>query len=136
MLEADRELALSRFSAPEMMANTLVHPSRPIENPRDAKGAMYVLALKDGQEFPELPQGAQSVERIDPQRVCVTVNLDYAPIAPEQEIADQRFAKPSSTADAADPAIIDLTERALRGIPEDPAARAERCACFCASLHR
>mgnify|MGYP000624752164 CR=1 FL=1 len=29
-------------------------------------------------------EGAQRVERIDPKRVRVTVDLDYAPIAPEQ----------------------------------------------------
>ena len=131
MLEADRELALSRFSAPEMMANTLVHPSRPIENPRDCRRAVYVLSLKDGQAMPDLPQGgAQSVERIDAKRVRVTVDLMDAAAAPKQDTADRRFIEPSSTADAADPAIVELTERALRGIPDDPVARAEALRVF------
>lgn len=131
MLESERELALSNFSAPEMMANTLVHPSRPIENPRAAQRAMYVLSLKDGKEMPELPQGAaQSVERIDPQHVRVTVNLAYSPIASPEDIADQRFRQPSSTADSADPAIIELSRRALNGIPDDPAIRAEALRVF------
>jgi hypothetical protein len=131
MLEADKELALSRFSAPELMANTLVHPSRPIENPRDVKRAMYILSLKDGQVFPELPQGgAQSVERLDPQRVRVTVNLDHMPVAPQADIDDKRYIESSSTADAADPAIVELVRKALRGIPDDPGARAEALRVF------
>lgn len=131
MLESERELALTNFTAPEMMANTLVHPSRPIEKPRDAKRAMYVLSLKDGAEMPELPQGAaQTVERIDAKRVRVTVNLDHMPIAPPEDVADARFREASSTADSADPAIVEITRRALKGIPDDPSIRAEALRVF------
>lgn len=131
MLESDRELALSGFSAPEIMASTLVRPSRPIENPRDAKRAMYVLSLADDAAFPELPQGGgQLVERIDERSVRVTVNLDYMPLADAGDIADQKFVGASSTVDSRDPAIVALAARALEGIPHGAAARAEALRVF------
>ncbi len=131
MLEAERDLALSNFSAPEMMAGTLVRPSRPIDDPRDTKRAMYVLSLIDGEPMPDLPTvAAQRVERIDANRVRVTVNVDYTPVAPAHEVADRRYIDPSTAADAADPAIINLAKRALEGVPADPAKRAEALRIF------
>ncbi len=131
MLEADRELALSNFSAPEIMASTLVHPDQPIDNPRDARRAEFILTRSDNGDMPDLPSdAAQTATRIDRRSVRVVVNLDSAARAPEPDALDQRYTDPSTTADSADPDLIELTTLALTGVPDDPRARADALRAF------
>ncbi len=131
MLEADKELALSNFSAPELMASTLVHPDKPIDNPRDARRAEFLLSRSDAGDMPDLPSdAAQTATRIDRQTIRVVVNLDNAPLAPAQDALDHRYTDPSTTADSADPALIELTNRALTDIPDDPRAKADALRAF------
>lgn len=55
VLQADKALALSELTPAEMMAQTFVVPSRPIDNPRALIGAIYQLKTKDGRALPSLP---------------------------------------------------------------------------------
>lgn len=75
MLASEKEAALSEFSPPEMMANTLVKPEgKRIERPREVKRGVYILSLNDGTDMPDLPSvGAQIAERLGPGRVQVEV---------------------------------------------------------------
>lgn len=61
VMKADKALALSELAPAEMMAQTFVVPSRPIERPRELKRAVYRLHTKNGDAMPELPtEGSQS----------------------------------------------------------------------------
>lgn len=131
MLAADRELAMSKFDAPELMAGTLVQPNRAIDNPRAAKRAAYVLSLAQEGEIQELPSAAaQKVERLDARRLRVTVDVARAPAAPEGDVEDARYRDASTMADSDDPAIKRLARAALEGIPNDPAMQAEALRVF------
>ncbi|MEM6853930.1 MAG: transglutaminase-like domain-containing protein [Planctomycetota bacterium] len=64
VLQADKALALSELTPAEMMAQTFVVPSRPIERPRELVRGVYHLQTVDGKAFPDLPTtGAQVVLR-------------------------------------------------------------------------
>lgn len=57
VLKADQALALSELTPAEMMAQTFIVPSRPIDRPRELKRANYVLRFKDkagGVSLPDL----------------------------------------------------------------------------------
>ncbi|MEM9419763.1 MAG: transglutaminase-like domain-containing protein [Planctomycetota bacterium] len=63
VLQADKALALSELTPAEMMAQTFVVPSRPIDRPRELRWAVYRLKTLDGQviSLPEVPmQWAQT----------------------------------------------------------------------------
>jgi len=69
---ADKDLALSKLNAPELMVSTLVKPDKAIPNARTSKRAVYELTL-DGKKI-DVEQGAgQTVERLSDERVRVTV---------------------------------------------------------------
>jgi len=60
VMQADKELALSKLTPAEMMAQTFVVPSRKIQRPRELKRAVYRLRTKNGKPLPKLPTlGAQ-----------------------------------------------------------------------------
>lgn len=66
VLQADQALALSELTPAEMMAQTFVVPSRPIDRPRELIRGVYRLSTIDGRVFPDLPTtGAQSVQRVN-----------------------------------------------------------------------
>ncbi|MEM1027338.1 MAG: transglutaminase-like domain-containing protein [Planctomycetota bacterium] len=58
VLQADKALALSELTPAEMMAQTFVVPSRPIERPRELIRAKYQLKTKDGRALPHIPEVA------------------------------------------------------------------------------
>lgn len=131
VLASEKEVALSDVEPAEMMASTLVRPDRPIAQPRGLRIAVFTLSLPDG-ELPDIPtQGAQRAERIDARTVRVHVDIDDVAPAPDAEIADESFRRPSSAIDSADPEVLRLAKTALAqgagivaGAPDD-SARAE-----------
>ena len=58
VLLADEQLARSEVDPPEMMASTLIHPDRTIEQPRLLRSAIYELSIK----------AEQSIRSLDPPR--------------------------------------------------------------------
>ncbi|MEC9373657.1 MAG: transglutaminase-like domain-containing protein [Planctomycetota bacterium] len=128
IIASEKELALSPLEPAEIMANTLVKPDRPIQRPRHTTTAVYRLSVPDG-DMPEIPtQGPQRAERIDDRAVRLTVDINNPAVAPDAD--DPRWLDASSMIDAEDDSIVELTRRALRGAPADPAARAERLRAF------
>jgi len=121
MVAADEKLAKARRPAPELLAQTLIRPDRPLRQPRDLRRASFVLRVGDG-ELGDLPDTAvQQVDRLGDRAVRVTVDLD-AP-RPTTDAAPELVH--SSFADGTDPRIRRLAEQALRDADDEPAVRAE-----------
>lgn len=129
LLAADRDVALSAFDPPEMMARTLVAPTGvPIGDARSTNRATYVLALPEGDPsaLSHVPDaGAQRVERIDERRVRVRVEAGRSSEAPAEAARHPRYIEPSTMIDAEDPAVKAITERALEGVAAGDRERAE-----------
>jgi transglutaminase-like putative cysteine protease len=103
MLATEREVALSPWDGPELMARTLVEPSRRIERPREAARASYVVRVREG-ELPDLPTtGSQRFERIDARSGRVVVTRE--PIARGDERASAETLSPSVMISSDDPVI-------------------------------
>ncbi|MEO1130059.1 MAG: transglutaminase-like domain-containing protein [Planctomycetota bacterium] len=136
IIASDKALATAEFDAPELMANTLVRPSRIIDNPRASRRATYVLRTSSDR-MPDLPStGAQRVERIDERSLRLRVDVDRPLPATAEEIDDARYSDATAMVDAEDPEIIALTERATASVGPDPMARARAIEVFVASYVR
>lgn len=123
MIAADRELALSKVDAPEMMTRMFISPGREIPGARTLDRATYLLSVPDG-ELAEIPEtGSQKVERVDERTARVTVNARVFTAAGEVDTA--AYTASSSMLDTTDEVVRELTERALDGVGADKAARAE-----------
>ncbi|MBL0869004.1 MAG: transglutaminase domain-containing protein [Phycisphaerales bacterium] len=69
---ADKDLALSKLNAPELMVSTLVRPDKAIPNARTSTRAVYELSIDGGKV--DVEQGAgQTVERLSESRIRVVV---------------------------------------------------------------
>ena len=109
VLLADRDLALSPLTPTEMIANTLVTPDRPIDDPRGLRRARYALRSVDGRAMALPDVAAQSVTRRGPGAVEVAIDLDAAPGAAEAPGAELLAASPMLN--HADPDIARLGAR-------------------------
>ncbi len=113
VLAADRAVATSEFDAPELMASTLVKPSRAIENARESTRGVYVLRVPDG-KMPELVSGGgQQHTQIDDQSTRVEIAWRNPSLS--RGINFERYLAATSAADKDDPEIIRLVKEALRG---------------------
>jgi transglutaminase-like putative cysteine protease len=122
VLLSEREIALSPVEPVELVASTLVTPNRPIERPRAAMKARYLLK---GAGLPELPHtSAQWSERFGDEE-HVTVDVRRRSEARPEDLEDPKYREPTGAVDAADPAIVALTEQALDGVGGSDAERAE-----------
>lgn len=125
ILAADRDLARMPVDAPELMARTFVEPSRAIARPRTATRAVYTLSVPEG-ELPDLPTtGAQTVERLDAQSARVEVDVASEARADDGEIGAAALLGRSAMLEVDDPAVSELTRRALARNPEGAGGRAE-----------
>lgn len=121
---ADRELALSKVDAPELLLSTLVKPDRRIRSPRSVTSATYRLSLKDG-KMPSIPSGSgQTVSHEADGSVRVTVNAAGAGGADDDQAVEAQ-SLPSAMVTSDDPELKRLVERALDGAGEGIAERAE-----------
>jgi hypothetical protein len=128
LLASEKELALSPFDPPELMANTLVTPTGvKIEDARRAKRASYVLSLGDGDAgaLELVPgAGAQRMERLGERRVRVTIEAGRSSPA-VADAKDQRFTAASTMIDSDDPMVKQLAMDVLGRIKGDARQRAE-----------
>jgi len=124
MVMTDQATAMVRGQAPELMVQTLIRPNRPIDQPRRARTASYLLTVTSEGTLPSLPTtSTQTVELLETNRARVTVDM-RSPSAAEV-VDDTVFLASSSLLDLDDPELIALTERSLDRAGEDPVRRAE-----------
>jgi transglutaminase-like putative cysteine protease len=115
MLLAEKELALADVEPAELLVSTLVTPDRPIENPRAARSASYILRTVDS-AMPDLPAwGTQTTQRINEGAVRVLVSTSLAGDRATQT-ERQEALRPSVMIDSDDDEISALAERATRDI--------------------
>lgn len=113
VLRSEKEFALAKLDAPELMASVLVHPDKPIPNPRTVRRGVYTLR-STGEALPDIPSMAsQRFERIDATSGRLTVDIDDLGAGTEADIADPRLTRASSAADINDPEIRALVDNAL-----------------------
>lgn len=127
MIAADKDLALSKVDAPELMKSTLVKPDRAIPDPRHLRRAVFLLSVDDGGDLGTIVSGAAQTAVIARPRdqVRVTVDLDANPVA-RVSPADQERALASSTlVTSNDQQVKDLVAKIDRAANPTPAARAE-----------
>lgn len=120
---ADRDIALSRLDAPELLVSTLVRPDRRIKNPRAVTSATYVLSVKDG-PFPPIPSGGtQTVTPDGGSRMIVAVDSSSVSADHDQPTPQQQRASAMVTSD--DPRVKELAAKAAAKAGPDKSARAE-----------
>lgn len=120
----DQATAMVRGEAPELMVETLVRPDRPINQPRRARSASYLLTVTAEGKLPDLPgTSTQSVELLETDRARVVVDLHRQSAAVVQDRAP--FLASSSLLDLDDPVLVTLVDRSLARTSDEPAARAE-----------
>ena len=122
-IAADRELALAKISAPELMVSTFITPDKPISGARTLKRATFLLSIPDGQIDLPPNTGSQRAERIDER--TVRVNVDARTFEPAGKVDRAGYLASTSMLDTTDPLIIELRDRALDGVRKDSLARAE-----------
>lgn len=121
MVAADEALARSGLNPPEMMVNTLIRPSRPIDGARTARRAVYILRSEEGEMSTPPNTGSQRVEAEDGGGWRVTVHAagrgDAEAAAPGPELLQA-----SATLDHEHEAVRGLVGEALAGVAGDASA--------------
>lgn len=121
-LLADEQLATMPFDPPELMANLLIKPSKPLANPRQQRRAVYELTLdrggEDGAALELLRAGAQRVVFGDRDTAKVIVDLDD-PANPAGDTPTDDDRRATRILDAGDEKIQALTVEALTDMPDD-----------------
>lgn len=111
--------------AAEMMVSTFVKPDRPIANARGTTRSTLLLSASSG-DLPDLPSvGSQRFERLDTRSGRLTISVAEPQAATDAEAADPSFLAASAMVDAKDPKLVELTQKALQGVPDEPRAKAE-----------
>ncbi len=97
---------------PEMMASTLIKPSRAIKSARTCQQAVYEVKTPEG-KIPELPVGGyQTVVAIDEHTARVIVDLEAPGIADKKDATNAEFTGASALIDPTDEQIKKLVTRA------------------------
>lgn len=112
IIAADKELALSSYDAPELMANTFVEPEGDLPNPRQLRRAVYRLTLPDNFEDDLLRAGYQRVTWADERTALVVQDLDE-PVNPTDDEAKDGHLAATSMLDHADESVRKLVTDAL-----------------------
>jgi hypothetical protein len=134
MLLADKDLALAEFDAPEMLASSLIKPSKPIDRPRQLKRGVFDLVSKGlkqklGDTVPNA--GWQTTEWIDDDTLRVTIGSKAKPRGFDaakhtgrlpQDFAD--YLASTAVLNHKDPVVAKLADEAFRTAP--PGARVVR----------
>ncbi|MBL0927038.1 MAG: transglutaminase domain-containing protein [Phycisphaerales bacterium] len=123
---ADEALAKAPADPPELLVSTLVKPDGHITNPRTLVHARFRLSMTEG-DLPDLPsEGMQIFKRQSPRAGEVIIDMPRprpleAPPTPEQRA---RWLAATAAADAKDPEILALAQRATKDADADPLGRA------------
>lgn len=127
-LAADKDLAMSKLDAPELLESTTVTPTgKPIVQPRTLATATYVIRAKSG-VMPELePAVGQTFAKINDQQAMVTVDARGTEVVlPEAiESARKTYTAPNAMLRSDDAVIGDLIKAEPGLMKQEPAKRAE-----------
>lgn len=120
MIEADEQLAKAKVDPPKIMAQTLVHPDKPIVKPRETRSAIYRVTINNaGTASINMPRtGYQRVVWDDKTTAAVVLDLDQ-PVNAMDDLPTDADIDPSDMIDHDDEAVRELLELALEGLPED-----------------
>lgn len=122
---AEKNTALARGEAPELMLDTFIRPDRPIKSPRTTKRAVYTLAIRDG-AMPGLPDtGTQTVRVVDAARTSVAVAAREPRPAAAEDAENPAYLASSTTMNIDDARVRGLKDRAMGNHGGEPPARAE-----------
>jgi hypothetical protein len=119
-LAADKDLALSKLDAPELLESTTVTPTgKAIVNPRTLETATYVIRAKSG-AMPELDLAVgQTFRKIDDKSAEVTVDARGTVIVAAEQIEAERktYLTPNAMLRSDDAAITDLLKAVMQDEP-------------------
>ncbi len=120
MIEADEQLAKVKVDPPRIMAQTLVHPDKPIVKPRETRSAIYRVTINNAATATiNMPRtGYQRVVWDDKSTAAVVLDLGQ-PVNAMDDLPTDADIDPSDMIDYDDGAVRGLLERALEGLPED-----------------
>jgi transglutaminase-like putative cysteine protease len=125
---ASRERVLAEDGAPEILAQSLLRPDRPIRDPRHLRRAVYELTVdRDGLELPPT-HGHHAVE-VDGRRAKIEIDLDRPPHPADVGAEERaRYLRASGYVDHHHPAVRRLLEATPvpAGATEEETARALR----------
>lgn len=122
---SERQVALAALDPPEIMAQTLVVPDRPIAAPRTRRRGVFRLTADPGAHLSALETGAQTVQRLGPDSLRIEVDLDLTTPARAQEANDPALRAGSAMIATDDPTIRRLVAEALAGAGPAAEQRAE-----------
>lgn len=124
VLLADKDLALAKAEPPELLNSTMIRPDRPIERPRRAERATYIVSTT-GESLADLPSvGAQTATRVDERTVRVSVDRTRSSPAEPGEAGDAALLASSAMVTSGDAEVVRLAEQAAAG-KATPAEKAE-----------
>ncbi len=120
MIEADEQLAKAKVDPPRIMAQTLIHPDKPINNPRSTRSAIYRVTIKDAGNTPiNIPRtGYQRVVWDNKTTAAVVLDLDQ-PVNVIDDLPTDADLESSDMIDHDSEAVRELLELALNDFPED-----------------
>lgn len=125
LLAAEKDVALAKAEAPEMMIRTFVKPDRPIRQPREVRSATYVLEVPADAAIDVPTVGAQQARVLEPGKVEVVVDLDDLQSVAEFVDRDRLLA-PTAMLRCDDEAVASIATKAVGRVKDgDDAARAE-----------
>jgi hypothetical protein len=125
MIEADEKLAKAKIDPPRIMAQTLIQPDRPIENPRQTRRAIYRVTVNgDPGGVPiDLPRsGYQRVVWDNRSAAAAVVDLDE-PVNAVDDLPTDADLAASDMINHEDEAVRRLLGEALPGDAEELADR-------------
>lgn len=124
LVECDAELAQVRVEPPDVVAQTLVVPDRPIAAPRELRAAEFELIVAevadtDDASLAGLPTAAsQRVLAIDGRTARIRVDVGN-PVPGDGDTPDERHRGPSTIINSDHPRVAALAAEALGGLGDD-----------------
>ncbi|MBL4700068.1 MAG: transglutaminase domain-containing protein [Phycisphaeraceae bacterium] len=119
VLLSDKNLATQQVNPPELLISTMIHPNKPLPNPRSLKQATYELIIKPSAAGEPkvlrdsfIQTGSQRVKWIDDYHVQITVNVKSQAIKGEAK-PDAKYLKATPVLNHQDPQIKQAIIRAL-----------------------
>ncbi|MAB82354.1 MAG: hypothetical protein CMJ24_02820 [Phycisphaerae bacterium] len=112
--------------SPELMLSLMITPDKAIPNWLHARQGRFRLDTKDG-AMPSLPSaGYQRIESLpDAGSVIQIMDLDKPSVASKADMANQEYRGTSGLVDTTDEKIHELVAKALDGVGDSDAERAE-----------
>jgi hypothetical protein len=117
MIEADEQLAKAEVDPPQVMAQTLIRPDKPIANARDSRSAIYRVTVAGNGDTPfTLPRtGYQRIVWDDQRTAAVVLDLGQ-PVNAVDDLPTDADLESSDMIDHESKAVRDLLAKALKDV--------------------